>query len=540
MKLDRALSALIAAALLFTSCTKSGGVTVTGGHNSWTVPGTLRVGNSDEPDSLNPLYGHNDAADQVDGLLYSSILRYDENGNYIPDLATEVPSVQNGGISKDNRTVTIHLRHDAKWADGVPLTARDWVFTYHTVLNPVNNVKTTLGWDNIASVQTPDAYTIVVRLKQPQASFLGNLAFGGAAFPPLPEHILGKLHDLNRADFNRKPLASGPYVLKEWNHGSLLAFDPNPYYFRGKPKVRVLWKVIPDVNTLFNLLQTHQIDVEMAVNENDIARLRDIQGITVSKRLIANWRHMGMNLKNLILSDVRVRLALAEAVDWKRINDTIYHGYNQLAVSDVYPLSWAAPTIPRYKYDVEDAKRLLTQAGWTIGPDKLLHRGGEILRLSISTGTNKQENQQAEVQIQNQLRPLGIDIIIHNYPVNVLFDRAGPLYTGKYDLEWSVNTNGPDPDNACLWATDCIPPHGSNTSWLSDPMVDRTAHAATLTFDIAQRKRLYQQEEERIHALVPAVFFYWENEYNAINSDAKNIIPAAFVQDTWNSWAWQI
>ena len=536
----KAFAALCFVSLVLTGCSRGGAPVRSGGHNPWTVPGTIRVGNSDEPDSLNPLYSHNAAADEVDGLIYSSILRYDQNGNYIPDLATMVPSLRNGGISKDNRTITIHLRHDATWADGVPLTARDWVFTYRTVMNPANNVKTTLGWDNIAFVRTPDPYTIVVRLKQPNAAFLGNLAFGGAAYPPLPQHILGRLHDLNRAEFNRNPLSSGPYVLRQWSHGSFLSFDPNARYFRGTPKVHVLWKIVPDGNTLFNLLQTHEIDVELGVNENDVARLNNIAGITIVKRLIANWRHMGINVDRPLLRDVRVRLALAEGVDWARINDTIYHGYNELAVSDIYPRLWAAPQIPRYTYDPAGARRLLAAAGYTMGADRMLQRGGQPLRLSLSTGTNKQENAEAEVQIQSQLKALGIDIVIRNYPVNVLFDRAGPLYTGNYDLEWSVDTNGPDPDNACEWASDCIPPHGANTSWLRDPIIDRTAHAAVETFDPAQRKRLYQQEEERIHALVPAVFFYWENEYNAINSDAKNVVPAAFIQDTWNSWEWQI
>jgi peptide/nickel transport system substrate-binding protein len=539
MKIVRFAAAAIAAALLLAACTRAGNSNTVGGRNPWTVPGVIRVGNSDEPDSLNPMYGHNDAADQVDGLIYSSLLRYDDSGNYIPDLAREVPSYANGGISKDNLTVTVHMRKDAKWADGVPLTAKDWLFTYHAVLNPANTVKTTLGWDDIASVQTPDDYTLVIHLKKPDASFLGNLAFGGAAYPPLPEHLLAKLPDLNRAEFNAHPLSSGPYIVKEWVHGSQLTFVPNPYYFRGKPAATIDWKIVPDVNTLFNLLQTHQIDVELGVNENDIPRLRQIPGFTVEKKLIANWRHMGINMSKPLLRDQRVRLALAEGVDWKRINDTIYHGYNVLAVSDIFPQSWAAPSIPRYAYDPQHAKQLLAQAGFAMGPDGFMHRAGQVLQLSLSTGTNKQENQVAEVQIQSDLHQIGVDIQIHNYPVNLLFDRAGPLYTGKYDLEWSIDTNGPDPDNACTWASDCIPPHGSNTSWLSDPVVDRTAHAAQETFDIRRRKELYQQEEQRIHELVPAVFFYWEVEYNAVNTDVQNVKPAAFIQDTWNSWEWR-
>jgi len=124
--------------------------------------------------------------------------------------------------------------------------------------------------------------------------------------------------------------------------------------------------------------------------------------------------------------------------------------------------------------------------------------------------------------------------------VYVLFAPSGPLYTGKYDISWTVAINAPDPDDSGLWNSKYMPPHGGNTSHLNDPIVDRASSQALLTFDHAARKKLYQQEEERIHQLVPSVFFYWENEYTAVNSDMKNLKPAAFVQDTWNAWDWQI
>ncbi len=142
--------------------------------------------------------------------------------------------------------------------------------------------------------------------------------------------------------------------------------------------------------------------------------------------------------------------------------------------------------------------------------------------------------------MQSMLRALGIDVAIRNYPSSLMFAENGPLYTGKYDLEWSINTNGPDPDNAGSWNSAFIPPHGANTSWLRDPVVDRTSAAAAATYDQAERKRLYQQEEQRIRQVVPAVFFYWEQSYYGLNSDIKGFKPAAFLVDTWNAWEWQI
>ncbi len=539
----RKLSAIaLGLGLMLSACTKTQPAHGAGGRNPWTIPGVLRVGNPDEPDNLNPMFAHTDATDQVAGLIYASWLRYDDDGNYIPDLATQVPSYRNGGIGKDGKTITFHMRRNARWSDGAPVTVQDWVFTYHAVMNPANNTKTRYGWDEIVSVRTPDPYTLIVRINKVDASILGLFGVaGGAAYPPLPAHLLAKLPNINRASFNGRPISSGPYVLQQWNHGASLVFTPNPYYFRGRPKLRkIVWKIIPNVNTLFAQLQTHEVDVYIGVDENDIARLPDVRGITVTKKLIANWRHMGINTSRPQLSDPRVRLALVQAVDWKRINDTVYHGYNMPAVSDVYPKLWAAPAIAPYPYDPAGAKRLFAQAGWTLGRDGVLHKGALAMHITISTNTEKQENQQAEVQIQSQLRPYGVDVAIRNYPTSLLFAQDGPLYGGKYDLEWSIETNGPDPDNRGLWNGKFIPPNGANTLWLNDPIVNRTSELANSTFDRAKRKAYYQQEEERIHQLVPSQFFYWENEYVAANSDVKNLRPAAFIQDTWNSWQWDI
>ncbi|MBV9233007.1 MAG: peptide ABC transporter substrate-binding protein [Candidatus Eremiobacteraeota bacterium] len=522
-------------------CARPAGVGGSAERNAWTIPGVLRLGEDEEPDSLNLMYGHTAATDAIVGLLFSFLLRYDAEGNYIADLATAVPSTANGGISRDGRRIVVHLRKGVVWADGVPLTAADWLFTYHAVMNAENAVKTRYGWDVIASANAPDPYTIDIRLKRPNVAVLGILAIGGAAYPPMPAHLLAKLPNLNRAAFNEHPLSSGPYLLKEWNHGTSLTFVPNPRYFRGAPKVKeVIWKVVPDVNTLFNELATHEVDVYPSINANSVGRLSQVRGITVVRRLSANWRHLGMNMSRPPLADVRVRRAISEAVDWRRIEATVFHSLDRLAVSDVYPLSWAAPTLPAYRYDTADARRLLAQAGWRIGPDGVLHKGALSLRLTIYATTGHQENTQSQVLIQSMLRGVGIAVDVRNYPGSYLFAMNGPLYTGKYDLEWSIETNGPDPDNSGSWNSAFIPPHGANTSWLDDPIVDATSAAAASTFDQRRRIALYQREEERIRDLVPAVFFSWQMDYTAMNADLRNYVPAAFIGDTWNSWQWRI
>jgi peptide/nickel transport system substrate-binding protein len=532
--------ATIAVAVSLAACTKVGTQTASG-RNPWTIPGVLRIGNTEEPNSLNLMFGHNLATDEITCLLFSFILRNDANGNLFPDLATEVPTLQNGGISKDGKTITVHLRHGVRWSDGYPLTAADWIFTYHAVLNPANNTKTNYGWDKIASASAPDPYTIVIHLKQPSVEGIEILTMGGDAYPPLPAHLLAKLPNINNAQFNSAPVSSGPFILKQWNHGNSLTFVANPLYFRGKPKLKeIVWKVIPNTQTLLTQLASHEIDVYANVNEDQIAQLSGISGIRIEHRLVAWWQHLGLNTEKPQLSDVRVRTAIAEGVDWKRILDTVYHGYGVPALSDVFPQSWAAPKLPPYTYDPVAAKRLLAQAGWKIGADGVLHKGALAMDLTLIAGADDEENEGAEVLVQSMLKPLGFNVTIHNYPRNYLFAQDGPIYSGKYDMEWSLETNGPDPDDSGSWNSGFIPPNGANTSWLRDKLVDEYGDDEASTFDEATRKAYIQKEEERIRALNPAIFAFWIESYYGLNSDLKNFVPSAFIADEWNAWQWEI
>jgi peptide/nickel transport system substrate-binding protein len=538
----RGLGALIlACALGLAACTKVSDTASATGPHRWTEAGHLRYGSAYEPDTLNPLFSNTQAADDTTYILFEPLFRYDPDGTMIPAAATVVPTLENGGISADGKTITLHFRKGMRWSDGAPYDARDFAFTWKAVMNPRNNTRLTNGWDEIAAIDLPDNDTARVHLKRIDAGILGSFAVGGSGYPPLPAHLLEKLPDINKAPFNSKPISSGPFVLTAWNHGSSLEFAPNPYYWRGKPGLRKLtYLFIPNAETLLSQTRTHEIDVYDGVDENQIAQLGEIPGITVSKRLIANWRRLAFNTSRPQLSDVRVRRAVAEAVDWDRMNETIFHGYNTRAVSDIAPTSWAAPHVANYPYDPADAKKLLDAAGWTPGADGIRQKKGVPLRFSVSTTNSKQSNMQAELQMQQQLASVGIALDIKNYPGSLLFAHDGPVYTGKYDSEFTIETNAPDPDNQGMWSGAFIPPHGTNTSWLNDPVLTNTSREALQTFDRAKRKALYQKEEERVHELVPAVFFYWQNSYAAVNSDMKGWKPATYISNFWNCYEWSI
>jgi len=503
----------------------------------------LRLGATDEPDALNPLFSHNAAADEIETLLFAYVFRYDAHGNLIPEVAREVPTYANGGISRDNKTITLHLRPGLMWSDGAPLDARDLRFTWRAAVDSRNNTKIRIGWDDVAAMDVPDKTTLVVHMKRVNSAILSEIwgGGGGSAYPPLPEHLLGKLPNLNSAAFNTTPISSGPWLLATWNHGASLEFVPNPRYWRGPPKLRALsWKIVPNPDTLFEELQTHDVDVYDNVPETQVPRLQTLAGITTAKRLVANYRHLELNTRRPQLADVRVRRAIAQAIDWDRINATVYHGVDVRAVSDIVPDSWAAPSIPEWTYDPAAARRLLDAAGWKPDASGIRHREGIPLTLTISA-TNKPGNEQAEVQMQQQLQAVGVELAIKNYPPSLLFAQNGPLYSGKYDLSWSIDTNGPEVDNAGNWSGHYMPPNGANTSFLNDPIITQTSEDALKTFDRGRRKTLYQREEERIHEMVPAIFLYWEVSYVAYNTDLRHYVPAEYdMAGAWNSYEWEI
>ena len=511
------------------------------GRHAWTHPGHLTVGSSDEPDNLNPMYAHTDATDAIDALIFAPVFRYDAHGEFVPELATVVPTYANGGIAKDSKTITLHWRPNVTWSDGEPLTPRDLRFTWRAIENKGNNTKLTAGWDDISAIDVPDDRTAIVHLRRANAGILGIFGGGGgAAYPPLPEHLLGKLADLNTAAFNATPISSGPWLLRAWNHASSLEFAPNERYWRGRPKLDAIsWHIVPNPDVLNGQLRTHEVDLIQSVGDGKVRDLTNLPGLTLARHRSANWCRLAINCSRPGLRDVRVRRALAEAIDWDRLGATVYHGINERAHSDLPPDSWAAPTVPFYRHDLADAKRLLDAAGFHPGPSGTRARGATVLRFNISA-TNKPGNEEAEVQMQQELRAVGIELAIKNYPSSVLFAQNGPLYGGTYDLEWSIDTNAPDPDNQGEWSADFVPPKGANTSFLRDPVITQTSDAALRTFDRVKRKALYQREETRIHELVPAVFFYWQTAVAAFNDDFKGYRPAEYITDNWNSWEWSI
>lgn len=192
-------AALIAAAAFsLAGCTRAV-TSAAGGPNPWTQHGTLRMATSLGPNTLNPFLSTQQVEALVQAFALDPLIATDEKGRDVPILAAAVPTLENGGISRDGLTITYKLRHNVRWQDGAPFTSRDVAFSYRAIMNPATTVSTRHGYDEVARVDTPDAYTAVFRLKRPFAPAVHTFfAHSDAPYYILPAHLLEKYHDLNR------------------------------------------------------------------------------------------------------------------------------------------------------------------------------------------------------------------------------------------------------------------------------------------------------------------------------------------------------
>ena len=530
-------------ALVLGGCSRFGAASAPGGLHPWTKPDTVRIGFYEEPDTLNPAISQMSFSTDVFQLVFDGLIRFDDRGRPIPDLAREVPSLANGGIAKDGRTLTYHLMPNATWHDGAPVTARDVIFTWHQIMNPANNVPTRIGYDRITSIDAPDPHTVRIHFREPYppALYLFRNAIQGSI---LPEHLLRGHASFNRAAFNSAPIGSGPYVLDRWAHGSEMRFHANHAYFRGAPKIeRVVVKFVPDQNTMLSQLRTHDVDLYFDLPPVQTDQIRTMSGIALASTSTLQWEHLNFNTKRAPLDDRAVRLALCSAVNEDAIFAKIYRGFGRKAPTHFNPeFGWGDPTLRHFPFDLAHANALLEAAGWHRGGSGIRTKNGIPLEFSISTVTGVKPRESIEVFLQNDWRALGAEVTIKNYPAATLFATAaagGMLQSGKTDVAlytWANST--PDPDDETYVGQNSLPPNGQDDSFYGNPAIWRLERAGLATYDVATRRRAYAGISRILEADVPEYVLNWLPQITAANVDLRGVRPVPVGSDLWNIADW--
>jgi peptide/nickel transport system substrate-binding protein len=496
---------------------------------------TLRLAIVSEPHSLLPLLAQSIPDNEILRLIYDPLIACDRAGNAVPALAAVVPARANGGISHDGLTVTYHLRRGVRWHDGTPFTSADVAASFRAVMDPRSVVQSRHGYDAVARVETPDAFTVRFRLKRAFAPFVGTVfAESDAPYYLAPAHLLGD-GPLTQSSLNAAPVGTGPYRAVRWSRGDRLELAANASYWNGKPSIsRVTLRFIADENTELVGLRSGDLDGVLGMSANAAAQARTIPHVRVATSpLNAYWGVM-MNNGRGPAADVRVRRALAEAIDAKSFRDNVTHGFYAPATADLPAVLWAADrTLRPIRHDVADARRLLASAGY--GP-------AHPLALDLAILQSSQTHRIEAVALQGQLAALGVEVRIHPYLGNV-FDappsEGGILTRGRYDLALYGWYAGMDPDDSGQFLCDQRPPGGYDHSFYCSAEMDAAQRDALASYDQAARKRAYSRIEALLLRDVPIHFLGSPVAISALRDDVGGFSPTLVTQ-TANAQRWTL
>lgn len=527
--MKRLVGASLALVLLAAGCSKVGTGT-NGRANSWTQPHVLSFADAQDVNTLNPHLGQLKSIGAIADLTMAWFTRVGVHNEIVPELATEVPTQTNGGVSKDGLTITYHLRRGVKWADGVPFDADDVVFSTKVVLNPANNEVGRQGWDQITKIDEPDKYTVVYHLKKPYSPFVETFFSTAGANPCiLPKHLLAQYPNINNVPYNSLPVGIGPFKVQRWDRGQQVVLVANPLYWRGRPKLdRIVFKIVPDRNTLLSQLQAHEVDMWDLVSGNYFARVSAIDGYTVLKVPSYFWDHVDFNLTNPVLKDPVVRQALRLA--WNR-NDRlqkIMHGLGTLSDSPTpvnAPYSVSEPLVP---YDPAQANKLLDNDGWKLGPDGIRQKNGERMSFAFAVYTGAPDTDNGIELLRSDWKKIGVTFSVKHYPVAQFFaplQEGGIVYGTKWDLETFAWQNEAIGDYSQIYGCDAFPPKGQNNPRWCNQVASAAMQALYGHYDQAARNHDIKTVVDQFYKDVPVMIQDQRIDAYAYNKDLKNFHP---------------
>ena len=519
--------------------------------------GAVVVGVYQEPNSLNFLLtgGPISFASMQLTPLFEPLIRYNAEGIMEPRLLTEIPSVENGGVSEDGITYTLKFTPGVTWHDGTPTTANDFRFTWEWIMDPANQAQATAGWAEIESIEVPDDLTAVVTLKQMYIPWVSETLGWN---PILPEHIQSTT---TTEEFGRAPVGNGPFKFVEWVPGDHLTYERYEEYFRPEKALldRLIFKVVPDRNAVIAQAKTGDIQIGVDYTEAQIPEMENVPGVTlvITPSQIYERYHFTMvthddaSVPHPIFGDKNVRLALTHALDRQTIIDQILFGRTEIARNELDNTSYENTEITPLAFDPELAGSLLDEAGWVPGADGIREKDGQRLSFTHGTTSGNQTRETIQALAQANFKDVGAEMTITNQPASRFF---GGFNDGGGWLDRTIDmvgfTNGltsSDPNLRPFWHTESIPtvddPAGFNHSGLSNPDLDELLDAQLTEFDDAKRTELLRQAQQIIHDEVPMIPMYDRVVINSISDRVKGASVSPFGSISglmWNTADWSI
>jgi len=484
--------------------------------------GRVVVGFNAGFDSLDPHRTVIFSARMVMKNLYDPLIeRNPRTGELQAGLATSWKTAEDG------KALVLSLRHGVRFHDGTPFDAAAVKFSLDRIRAPETRSPAAGQLSLVDRVEVVDPYTVRVVMRQPFAPILDSLT--DVNLSPVSPAAVAKFGD----NFGQHPVGTGPFRIKDWRTIDVVTLERNPDYQWASPifgqagpsrVTDLVFRVLPEDNTRLALFERGTINVLMAVPPNEVARVRKDSHFAV---LLATRpglpRVIELNTSRPPFSDVRVRQAVAYAIDREEILRAIYEGVGQIATGVLSPTTfgyWKGSEKIAYRTDLDRAKSLLAEAGWRPGPDGILTKDGRPFRVTTFALSSPVFIRFSEL-IQAQLRRVGIDVVVRALEQAAFVpaqQRGEPDFTGML-----LPATDPDILYIVAHSSQAGPP-GFNAAFYKDPELDKVLEEGRITLDPKRREEIYARAQELLLQRVPYVPYYVQADVWAVRSEVKGLI----------------
>jgi len=520
------------------------------------------------PSILNPYLSSGTKDIESASLVIEPLGRYDEKGYLVPYLAAEIPTVANGGVSADLTSITWKLKPDLKWSDGSAVTAADVVFTAQYCMHPEGGCAQLAKFEGVANVEALDDLTVKVTFKEPKPNPYGP--FMGGQSPIIQaaqfKDCLGaKAPECTAANFG--PIGTGPFRVTEFKPNDVISMEANPNYrdpakpafatvtFKGGGDAAAAGRAVLETGEFdyaWNLQLAPDVLAGMAAKGKGVAM--SAFG-TLVERIEVNMTDPSPSLPegerstakhpHPILTDLKVRKALSMAIDRDLLVEIGYGQAGRPTCNLVpAPELYASDNTDCLKQDMEGAKALLDEAGWTVGANGKRAKDGKPLKLLYQTSTNA-VRQDFQALIKQWWDELGVETELKNIDASVYFggDPGSPDTFQKFyaDVEmYANNFDGTDPEPYLAQHTcDKAPKpeaqwQGENINRYCDPAYDALVAELGRTGDLEKRGELARKLNDMLtkesYVVIPLV------DRGRVSARANSL--GGVILNTWDSELW--
>lgn len=453
--------------------------------------------------------------------IYNRLVKLDAAKNIIPDLA------ETWDFSEDGKQITFHLVKNAKWSDGKPVTSKDVKYTFDTIKdNPAYIISSNL--QTVDNIETPDEYTVVFNLKEADVALVAHL--GWYASFVVPEHVYnnGQTWDENPA--GKAPVTSGPFKLAEYVQGQSVTLVPNMEYFAGAPKLsKIIFTVIPDDATAIQSFLAGEIDDLGVVPTANVAEFKTNPDVKMNLNIFPSPMRIIFNMKHEKVADLAVRKAIALALDRDEISQKVFGGV-QPPEYTMYPsvVEWVANTenaLP--KFNIEEARKTLEDAGYTADADGYYVRGLEIECFQDGNYPD------AAKLMAATLEKAGIELKVNVSEFNAWVAKVGD--NRDFMMELQGGFMGPDPSALKVrYTTDA----SMNWGFYSNATFDELVTKAGQVGDQAERAKLYKEAQKILAEEVPYIPIVGYASYEAFRANFTNMPIEGAGKWGWNEYTY--